>query len=284
MSRITVEQYVVGVLGFSLIRNWYRDAAGNEGRVREMREVLDHADQLPWNMELDPQEQDLRRGYAEWSASYDGPNPLITTETAVAQPVLRRLAADADKALDAACGTGRHAAFLDLLGCEVVGLDQSPEMLGVARAKLPDVRLELGSLEHMPFDDDEFDLAVVSLALCHLREPAAALTELVRVVRAGGNVVVTDPHPAGEIVGGQAFYGGIVDGQPMRWVRNHYHSASTWLQSFNAAGLTVENCVEEPFSDDQIASFPVSIFYPDAALAALSGLPSLWLWELRVSD
>ncbi len=283
MSRITVEQYAAGVLGFSLIRNWYRSADSNEDRVREMREVLDHADEFPWNIELDPQEQDLLGGYAEWSQFYDGPNPLIKTESAVSAPVLRRLAADATKILDAACGTGRHAAFLHPLGCEVVGIDQSREMLDVARAKLPAVRFEVGSIEHMPFDDDEFDLAVVSLALCHLDDPTTALAELARVVRTGGHVVVTDPHPAGEIVGGQAFYGGIVDGQPMHWVRNRYHSASTWLRSFNTAGLTVEGCVEEPFSDDQIAAFPVSIFYPDATLAALSGLPTLWLWELRVT-
>ena len=283
MSRITVEQYAVGVLGFSLIRNWYKDADSNEDRVRELREVLDHAEEFPWNIHLDPQEQDLIGGYAEWSHFYDGPNPLIKTETAVSQPVLRRLASGGTKVLDAACGTGRHAQFLDSLGCDVAGIDQSPEMLDVARGKLPGVRFELGSVEQMPFDDDEFDLAVVSLALCHLDDPTAALAELARVVRVGGHVVVTDPHPSGEIVGGQAFYGGIVDGQPMHWVRNRYHSASTWLRSFHNAGLAVENCVEEPFSDDQIASFPVSIFYPDAILAALSGLPSLWLWELSAT-
>ncbi len=35
-----------------------------------------------------------------------------------------------------------------------------------------------------------------------------SLAELARVVRAGGHVVVTDPHASGEIVGFQAFYGG----------------------------------------------------------------------------
>jgi len=283
MSRITVEQYVAGVLGFSLIRNWYQSASDNEDRLREMREVLDNADEFPWSIRLDPQEQDLARGYAEWSQFYDGPNPLIEIETEVVEPVLRRLTVGADKALDAACGTARHAALLDRLRCEVVGIDQSPEMLDVARAKLPGVRFELGSLERMPFDDDEFDLAVVSLALCHLEDPTAALTELARVVRADGSVVVTDPHPAYGITGGQAFYGGIVDGQPMRWVRNHYHSASTWLRSFAAAGLAVDECAEVPLGDEQIASFPVSTFFPEATRAALSGLPTLWFWELRVA-
>ncbi len=69
----------------------------------------------------------------------------------------------------------------------------------------------------------------------------------------------------------------------MRWVRNHYHSASVWLRAFRHAGLTVEDCVEAPFSDEQIAAFPASRLYPEATLAAVSGLPSLWMWELRVA-
>lgn len=283
MSPITVEQYAVGVLGFSLIRNWYVDGATNADRVREMRDVLDNAAAFPWNIALDPQEQDLIEGYAQWSRIYDGPNPLIPTEEAVVRPVLRRLATNSSTALDAACGTGRHAAFLDSLGCEVVGLDQSDEMLEIARTKLPDRRFELGSIEEMPFGDDEFDLAVVSLALCHLADPTAALAELSRVVRPTGTVVVTDPHPSSGLVGGQAFYGGIVEGQPMKWVRNHYHTASTWLRAFAAADLAVVDCVEQPFSDDQIASFPISTLFPDASHAALSGLASVWMWELRPS-
>jgi ubiquinone/menaquinone biosynthesis C-methylase UbiE len=282
MSGITVEQYAAGVLGVALVRHWYQDAAANEDRLRELREVLDHADEFPWNLALDPQERNLLDGYAEWSKVYDGPNPLIETEEAVARPVLRRLAAGSPRSLDAACGTGRHAAFLDSLGCDVVGIDQSAPMLEVARAKLPNVRFELGSVDDMPFADEEFEIAVVSLALCHLHDPTAALGELARVVRRGGTVVVTDPHPSSELVGGQAFYGGIVEGRPTRWVRNHYHSASTWLRAFRTAGLAVENCSEVPFGEEQIDSFPISMFYPDATRAALRGLSSLWLWELRV--
>jgi SAM-dependent methyltransferase len=43
-------------------------------------------------------------------------------------------------------------------------------MLAIARSKLPDVRFEVGDIEHLPFDDDEFDVAIVSLALCHLAD------------------------------------------------------------------------------------------------------------------
>ncbi|NOX29490.1 MAG: class I SAM-dependent methyltransferase [Actinobacteria bacterium] len=282
MASITVEQYAVGVVGLGLIRHWYVDGAANEDRINEMREILDQSEEFPWNLELNPQERDLIEGYSEWAKIYDGPNPLIETEEQVVQPLLRRLVKPQARVLDAACGTGRHAQFLDSLECICVGVDQSIEMLDVAKNKLPGGRFELGTLERLPFEDNELDLAVVSLALCHLSDPTAAVTELARVVRPDGTVVVTDPHPSSGIIGGQGFYGSITEGQPMRWVRNHYHSASTWLRAFRAAQFSVEDCIEAPLSDEQIAGLPASMLYPEAALAALSGIPSLWVWELRV--
>jgi ubiquinone/menaquinone biosynthesis C-methylase UbiE len=282
MASITVAHYAAGILGLSVMRQWYRDPEYNEARVDELRDVLSHVDQFPWNLVLDPQEQQLLDGYAEWSASYDGRNPLIEAEEAIVQPILERLVESGVVALDAGCGTGRHTAFLDALGCTCVGIDQSIDMLNVARDKVPAARFELGDLERLPFDDDHFDLAVASLALCHLDDPTTAVVELARVVRPAGSVIVTDPHPSTGMVGGQAFYGGFVDGRPMNWVRNRYHGASRWLSAFRTAGLRVENCIEAPYSDEQIASFPASSLFPAATRAALSGVPSLWVWELSV--
>src|SRR5918993_2370940 len=186
MAKITVEQYAVGVLGLSVIRHWYRDGTFNDARVNELKEVLESGDRFPWNLEINPQERQLLEGYAEWAATYDGPNPLIAAEERVVHPVLRRLVAPGTVALDAACGTGRHAAFLDSLGAVCTGVDQSSEMLRVASAKVSRCRFEQGTLDRLPFDDDRFDVAIVSLALCHLTDPTGAVAELSRVVRRGG--------------------------------------------------------------------------------------------------
>ena len=121
---------------------------------------------------MSPAERSVEDGYAEWAESYDdGPNPMIQLEEAVVTPMLERLAAAGVRALDAACGTGRHARLLDSLGCVTTGIDQSEAMLDVARSKAPNVSFEHGDVEHMPFADDAFDLAVVSLALCHTSRP-----------------------------------------------------------------------------------------------------------------
>ena len=68
--------------------------------------------------------------------------------------------------------------------------------------------------------------------------------------------MITDPHPTAGIVGGQAFYGGIVPGRPMTWMRNHYHAASTWLRAFRTAGLLVEDCIEPPWDGHRSSRHP----------------------------
>jgi ubiquinone/menaquinone biosynthesis C-methylase UbiE len=281
MGTVTADQYIAGVIGLGLLRQWYLDGDANAERMVELADTMDRSEEFPYSLVLDPSERDLDGGYGEWAGIYDGPNPMIETEERVAHPIIRDLASPGMTALDAGCGTGRQAALLSELGCTTVGVDRSKAMLEVARAKLPSVQFDVGDVEQLPYDDDRFDLAVVSLALCHLTDPGDAIVELARVLRSGGALVVTDPHPFGSILGGQAFYGGFSPDRPMTWIRNNHHSAATWLRSFRDAGLLVEECIEEPFSDEQIASSPASLVVPAAAHAAMTGLASVWVWMLR---
>ena len=71
------------------------------------------------------------------------------------------------RTLDVACGTGfltRH------LRGEVVGLDQSERMLGVAREQVPAARFVEGDALALPFDDDEFERIFTSYFYCHLED------------------------------------------------------------------------------------------------------------------
>jgi demethylmenaquinone methyltransferase/2-methoxy-6-polyprenyl-1,4-benzoquinol methylase len=101
-----------------------------------------------------------------------------------------------DRVLDVATGTGMVAiALVRRYGCSVVGLDQSTEMLAGARAKLersPELadRIELvrGEAESLPFADGEFDHLTFTYLLRYVEDPGATLSELSRVVRAGGRI------------------------------------------------------------------------------------------------
>ena len=93
--------------------------------------------------------------------------------------------------LDAACGTGRHAAYLAGAGWEVTGVDASEAMLDRAQARLPDADLRVGELSALPVAEETFTGAVCALALSRLPEIGPAIAELARVLRPGGRLVLS---------------------------------------------------------------------------------------------
>src|SRR5437764_78595 len=93
--------------------------------------------------------------------------------------VSRVEAGPGDRVLDVATGTGLVAAeLIRQRGCTVVGLDQSPEMLAVARERLPDVELVEASAEGLPFADDSFDALTFTYLLRYVQDPGATLPDL----------------------------------------------------------------------------------------------------------
>ena len=101
--------------------------------------------------------------------------------------------------LDVGCGPGSITRGLAerVAPGPVVGLDLSRETLAAARDDaavrgLENLRYEEGSVYELPFPDDSFDVAYAHQVLQHLREPGAALREMLRVVRPGGLVAVRD--------------------------------------------------------------------------------------------
>jgi demethylmenaquinone methyltransferase/2-methoxy-6-polyprenyl-1,4-benzoquinol methylase len=99
------------------------------------------------------------------------------------------------RVLDVATGTGLVAFALARRGCQVVGLDQSEEMLAGARERLSatpelDGRVELvrGEAERLPFADEEFDALTFTYLLRYVDDRAATMRELARVLKPGGRI------------------------------------------------------------------------------------------------
>ena len=94
--------------------------------------------------------------------------------------------------IDVACGNG---AFTELLvhrcqPVDVQGIDVSEGQLSFARERLADraVTFHQGDAQALPFEDDEFDAAVMALAINLVPDRAKAVAEMARVVRPGGTV------------------------------------------------------------------------------------------------
>lgn len=99
--------------------------------------------------------------------------------------------------LDLGCGPGSITAdFANHVGDggSIVGVDQSPDAIAIARAEAtrPNVEYREGSVYELPFPDESFDVAYGHQILQHLSDPVAALQEVRRVLRPGGLVAVRD--------------------------------------------------------------------------------------------
>jgi demethylmenaquinone methyltransferase/2-methoxy-6-polyprenyl-1,4-benzoquinol methylase len=110
--------------------------------------------------------------------------------------LVSRLEVRADEtALDVATGTGLVARELvRRFGCSVVGIDQSPEMLAVARERTRGLPVEVveGRAEELPFADGEFASLTFTYLLRYVDDPATTMRELARVVRPGGTVAMLE--------------------------------------------------------------------------------------------
>jgi SAM-dependent methyltransferase len=96
-------------------------------------------------------------------------------------------------ALDSGCGTGSFAFALAPHVAEVVGVDVRDEYLEAARAAAPDnVRFVGGDAMELPFGYAQFDVSCSHRVLHHVRRPELAVSELARVTRPGGRILVAD--------------------------------------------------------------------------------------------
>jgi ubiquinone/menaquinone biosynthesis C-methylase UbiE len=102
------------------------------------------------------------------------------------------------RVLDVGCGTGVLASRLAAAGYAVTGIDPSPAMLEILRARTPDVEAVEGSGTALPFEDGAFDLVLSVATFHHIADPGdvrQTLSEMVRVARLGGRILVWDHNP-----------------------------------------------------------------------------------------
>lgn len=296
--------YLLGLEGVALLRAFAgeHDEEFVTARLAEIRSLLDDADELGAGgaaTELTPAE-----AYGWWAGGYDAPgNQLIDIEGPIVRSLLDGVPAGV--ALDAACGTGRHAEYLAGLGHEVIGVDSSPEMLAVARAKVPSGSFLDGTLQALPVPDDGVDLVVCALALAHVPDLRPVFAEFARVLRPGGSLVVSDPRGRLGDVGLPIVVPG--PGGGMGYLPNRSRLASEYLAAALPLGFEVRHCEEpmrpSPFVDpDGVppgavgaappltpSGRPPNIWalhplIPDAANAAYEGSPAAIVWRFQLTS
>ena len=279
----SIAAFLAGLEGVALLRACAGDSedydrAYVEARLAELRTIVD--------LDLGGAEfgsATTLDGYRSWSQTYDTEdNPLLPAE----QPTVHRMlgALPAGDAIDLACGTGRHTVFLAERGHRVIGVDQSPEMVQRAEAKVPAGRFLLADITAVPLPTASADLVVCSLALTHLPGLDEPVQEMARLLRPGGHAVLSDIHVLSLYLGGvaKAPYPGP-DGEMLLMPASRYF-ASDYIAAFRNAGFDILECEEPRWGPVSGEGGPFARFCPEAAAAAYRDTPAAIVWHVQKPD
>lgn len=123
--------------------------------------------------------------YDQWADSSQGHFALVQ-EYRLLHFMLSSWPRRKQKLLEIGCGTGFFLQAFWEAGFDVTGIDASPAMLERCRTRLgPRADLHLGSAEHLPFADKEFDFVALITVLEFCDDPESALREALRVAGKG---------------------------------------------------------------------------------------------------
>lgn len=271
-------QYFIAVAGMAAMRHCLTEPSAVRSRLDDVRAVVHRLDEFPNNLVVPLVEYEVSRGYDAWAPRYDGPNPAVEVDEIEVHSLLDDV--NGRVALDAACGTGRHSAYLSSRGFEVIGVDSNRTMLALAESKVPAGDFRLGDLTALPVDDGAVDVVVCSLALTHVEPLGPVIAEFARVTRPGGLVILSDMHPTAVTFGGAAVFPADSRRFELHFVRNLLHPVGDYLRAAAAAGLVVRECREPVVPESAITTNPAYTVVPAAVRQAFEGLPFLLVWSL----
>jgi ubiquinone/menaquinone biosynthesis C-methylase UbiE len=285
--------YLLGLEGIALLDAWAgdHDRAFTEARLAEIRRLLD--DKKLRDRGVLAERVSTVTAYQQQAACYDaeaGGGLFAEDEPVVAEFLSGR---EPGVALDAACGTGRFAEFLARRGYQVIGTDSSPGMLAHARRRVPGGEFHLADLDRLPLRNDCADVIVCALALVHVPDLHPVLAEFARVLRPGGDLIISDIHheltTRGSVISARG-----PAGEPCI-ATTYRHQLGDYLRAALSLGLQVRRC-EEPrtarpsgplpehatdIGDWQDWPFSLMRYLPSAARAA-GGRPWLVIWHFQL--
>ena len=285
--------YLLGLEGIALLDAWAgdHDRAFTDARLAEIRRLLD--DQKLRGRGVLAERVSTVTAYEQQSASYDaeaGGGLFAADEPVVAGYLGGH---EPGVALDAACGTGRFAEFLAQRGHRVIGVDSSPGMLAHARRRVPGAEFRVGEIDQLPLGDESVDVIVCALALVHVPRLEPVMAEFARVLRPGGDLVISDVHHE-LLTRGSVITARGPAGEPCI-VATYRHQLGDYLRAALSLGLQVRRCEEprvaradgpplEPATEiGDWWDWPWSLMdYQPSATRAAGGRPSLVIWHFQL--
>ena len=227
------------------------------------------------------------QAYELWADTYEKTeeNALLFMEESAVRPLLEAVPLEGKTVLDAGCGVGRYLEVLQQNQSPmIVGIDFIWNMIDKARKKInldSSVYLHVGQLECLPFRDEKFDFVLCTLVLGHILELESAVTELVRVLRKNGTMIISSFHPYGQLLRWVRSFQVTQSSKRDHWfaVKYYRHLHSDYFRAFQSSQLEVVQMLE-PVIDETIKPF-----YEHAGRLDLykryKGYPLLLIFQVR---
>ena len=216
------------------------------------------------------------QAYDLWSETWEtDPSPIVALESRWAAPWLQDL--EGKTVFDISCGVGRWLARAQAQRADVFGTDLSLEMLVRASKKACLCgRLALADSRHLPLRANRADVALCALSLGHIAPLELAVSELARIIRSGGRLIITDFHPDALQRGWKRTF--RRDGQSYQ-IETYPYTKERLIGCASERGLVLEQLLEPGFEE------PERIVFQQAGKPELfdqvRGLPAVLLARWR---
>jgi len=144
-------------------------------------------------------ETEPEKAYDLWAANYDGQpdNLMLALDEGVFSALLDEIEVKDKILVDVGCGTGRHwKKIIDRRPKKITGFDVSEKMLSMLRQKFPQTETHhLINNKLNGLVDNSCDIIISTLTIAHIENIEEVLKEWVRVLKPGGDIIITDYHP-----------------------------------------------------------------------------------------
>jgi malonyl-CoA O-methyltransferase len=190
--------------------------------------------------------------YRLWSETWESdPSAIVALESRWTAPWLANL--QGKTVLDISCGVGRWLAHAQRQGATVAGTDLCREML-LQASKKPGLagKLVLSDTCYLPLANASADVVICALSLGHITPIEPAITELARIVRPGGCLIVTDFHPDAVQRGWKRTFrsnGRLYEAE------TYPYTKECLIECARESGLVLRNLLEPCFGEQELPIF-----------------------------
>jgi len=225
-----------------------------------------------------------QKGYDLWAPNYaHEDNPIRHLERSNLRRILP--AGKYKSVLDVGCGTAETLRTFSREGDVIaLGIDISMNMLRQARKTQRDSinnHLFCASTVAIPFAANTFDLVLSSLVLGYVQDLQAAVAELARVAKIGGDIYISDFHPFGNLMGWNRSFWIREQGKAIEChVSNHLHLYEDYHAAFQNAGLLV-TAMHEPRIDASVEHYFAATRNGKRTYRRFAGFPVVITFKLR---